>query len=165
MNRVHDLPADPFGVTSELLGQPGLPLATFPVQPVRGPRFLRVPPGDQLAQFIVPTGELDELGTSIQHPAGLPAQPRRVRSPQAEVFEQQIHRPAIAEDVDIRADHAVGEPTNGNDLLADSTRLGWVHRDSCSRPRLTLPARATGSVRREARALIVVDIAAIYAVA
>jgi hypothetical protein len=127
VRRVDHLPTRAQGLGGQQVCQARLSLAALPVQPPHRETRPGVPPRDQLLQLGGAASEVDDLRAGVEHPAGLGPQPRRLQAHPPTVAEQQVHRPAVAEDVDVRADAPVAEAVLDVHDLLDTGRFTGRH--------------------------------------
>lgn len=102
--------SQPSPALREPLGEPRLALAARRVQPPHGKPRTVVPPAPQRRQLLGRTpGELRHPEAGVEHPARhLAQEPVVGRVDRCPALEQ-VHRHAVAQDMDVRADHTVGE--------------------------------------------------------
>jgi hypothetical protein len=94
-------------------------LAALGMQPSHGEPRADVAPSDQLFQFSGAPGEINDLRASVQHPTWLRSQPLRVTAGRPVMLKQQVQRASVAENVNVRAESAVGVPAFGSYFLMD----------------------------------------------
>lgn len=111
------LPAVVRRFTREVVGEPGFPLPAWRVQPPHSELWPLVSPSPQRCQLRRPAGELHNGETGVEHAARHLAQERVVGGGRRAPPLKQVHRYAIAEDVDVRADNTIGKAVLGADGL------------------------------------------------